>query len=358
LSFQFALAISDKDSTINELAGFRRSLFAGDVDPDRLDYVARDLNAAGIAVHTYDLGRLFDACQVHKNPRSGHFEVRLTSGCLSSIEAFFLARFHLYRWVIYHHDVVRRNLSLQRIFDHLFNRDRRRGFSSKIIELADDIAIRSSAPESLDKYFGFVDGYLQEVLYNIYVDIQNATSSDSRELRKFLEVVLFRKRNMLLSLWKRVDGYKTFCEALFKGKEITLSPIKTFNDILQSRYDKYKGEQGKRGRLSLAIDLEAFINGYEGNKLGGRIYAYSFADFAAGPRDFDVWQYDQGVSVASISPILDSLDGAWENSPQLMLYCDSEDGVTPPQRVKKALDYAVSALRTLPEIQRIAEKST
>jgi hypothetical protein len=96
-------------------ANLKSTLHSGDVDADRLDYVQRDVAAAAIMTLTYDMGRIYDSCYLRKIDDLDTYEVALTAGSLSAIEVLFQARFHLYRYMIYHHDVVRRNLAVQRL---------------------------------------------------------------------------------------------------------------------------------------------------------------------------------------------------------------------------------------------------
>lgn len=348
LSFLFALGILDK-RVAPGLTGLRDSLFSGEVDPDRLDYVTRDINAAGISTLTYDLGRILDACEIGRVCPGKPFELRLTTGCLSAIELMFQARFHLYRWMIYHHDVVRRNLAIQRALDHLLDEAKMKGLPVRVVTLSEELMKRAG---NIDGYFKFVDGCLQSYLYSVFDELKCHSSETANDIILFLNVVLFRKKDCLLSLWKRADQYYEFCNSVFNGSSST--PIVDFNRLLNDRYQKDFVHYGKKGRLKFAKHIEEVVNSalapgkYFGLR-GRRIFAYSFADFAAGPKDLLVWAGNVGIPANEISPSLASLTTAWLNSPQFMLYCEHPQGENPKdatirarkdvsQIIKKALE--------------------
>ena len=89
-------------------------IISSDIDCDRLDYVRRDAQAAGLTTNAYDLGRLYDAVKLIVISENGTTKIVLkwTAQALSVLEAFFSVRFHLYRWALWHHAVVRQNMAL------------------------------------------------------------------------------------------------------------------------------------------------------------------------------------------------------------------------------------------------------
>ncbi|MEM7007344.1 MAG: hypothetical protein AAF498_15815, partial [Pseudomonadota bacterium] len=129
----------------------KASFLAGDIDADRLDYVRRDIESTGMTATTYDLGRILDSIKLVYVEGEGMMKKAravFTTKTLSSLETFFTARFHLYRWAIFHHDVSRRNLCMQRFVLLLLTSD---AISSEISEIADRLRSFASK-ENLWKY--------------------------------------------------------------------------------------------------------------------------------------------------------------------------------------------------------------
>ena len=108
-----AIILDTKASAHRYVLGLAQ-IVSGDIDCDRLDYVRRDAQAAGLTTNAYDLGRLYDAIKLTVRQRKTKHYIHLTwtAQALSFVEAFFGVRFHLYRWALWHHNVVRQNMAL------------------------------------------------------------------------------------------------------------------------------------------------------------------------------------------------------------------------------------------------------
>jgi HD superfamily phosphohydrolase len=93
------------------------ALVAGDLDADRLDYVQRDLILSGIregGCRPQRLIELFELCPVSQDsnaPMAFMPSIR----AIRSLEEFFIARYDLYRNVVFHHHVVKTDGLLTRV---------------------------------------------------------------------------------------------------------------------------------------------------------------------------------------------------------------------------------------------------
>jgi len=84
-----------------------QTIISSELDCDRLDYVPRDLAMSGINRDAIDYDRLLVSHQLIQDDASGRFEVVPSARALSAIEDFFQRRFNLYKYVVYHHRVVK-----------------------------------------------------------------------------------------------------------------------------------------------------------------------------------------------------------------------------------------------------------
>jgi uncharacterized protein len=109
------LAIAHDDGIFGAL----HAIIAGDIDSDRLDYISRDLSMSGLEVQPLQYDRLISSFQLIyqkiDNNQSGEPLFLPSVRALSTIEDFFRLRFKLYKYVIYHHRVVKTDALLKNI---------------------------------------------------------------------------------------------------------------------------------------------------------------------------------------------------------------------------------------------------
>jgi hypothetical protein len=97
------------DAQAQDTLGTLHGLIAGDLDADRLDYIQRDLILSGIREGGFRPQRLIELYELcHVSAESvNHFTFMPSVRALRSLEEFFLARYDLYRNVVFHHHVVK-----------------------------------------------------------------------------------------------------------------------------------------------------------------------------------------------------------------------------------------------------------
>ncbi len=183
----------------------------GEVDSDRLDYCIRDSYASGVEFGALDLERIIVNMILCKAEES-KFLIVPEDTAISAIETFYHHRYLLYKYEIYHHNVVRFDGLLEQILIMLFEE----GYSSspnfnKLKELFNKSNfIVENNDGSLtympDKHSSlYDDGWLRSILSEILTTIIDSERQDKWivKLRIMLETYLFRKTNNLLSLWKK-----------------------------------------------------------------------------------------------------------------------------------------------------------
>lgn len=90
-----------------------QDIVAGELDADRMDYLARDSLLAGVTYGRYDLERLLDTVTAIKNREGIHLAVE--DGGFYALEAFLLARYYMFLQVYLHEDRRFYDLALTRV---------------------------------------------------------------------------------------------------------------------------------------------------------------------------------------------------------------------------------------------------
>ena len=102
----FVAAVFDSDANRKPLFIGLHAIVDSDLDCDRLDYVIRDLLSSGIYRDTIQYDRLITSYSIwFDDDKVPHFLP--STRALSTIEDFFWQRLFLYRYVVYHHRVIK-----------------------------------------------------------------------------------------------------------------------------------------------------------------------------------------------------------------------------------------------------------
>jgi len=88
-------------------------------DADRGDYVLRDGYASSFEFGQYDLTRILDNLRFWQQP-TGDFELVATTTATSALESYFLERYRIWRWLVFHHSVTQGHVALARALAILF----------------------------------------------------------------------------------------------------------------------------------------------------------------------------------------------------------------------------------------------
>lgn len=315
--------------------GIKETLLSGPIDADRLDYVRRDAYSAGM-VPSYDIRRLVDAAFFRYRADSEIIEIGFRPNCLSSFENFFFARYDLYRYMIYHHDVVRRNLSVQRLLNIVMKAGsaidtRVKSLGKKLLEYA-----TGQADGRYMAYERFVDSYFVNFLWEIDGLIPRGeghgldTAADQAKL--YLDLVLRRRNDLLRTLFKRPDDYSYFAKAILAEpglppKDGEEQDVPWLNRQLRSRLTEIKESMKldeNVAKLELAQRIEKHLNdAVISKKIKATLYCYYLGTFVAGPGG-KVMFSEPGdatrILAESVSPTIAMLQKAWEFSPQLVIF--------------------------------------
>lgn len=330
------------DEGTSAFYGLKATLLSGPIDADRLDYVRRDAYSAGM-VPTYDIRRMVDAAFFRSTKENRHFEVAYKPNCLSSFEDFFSARYGLYRHMIFHHDVSRRNLSIQKLIvsiltdeKHLPEKVRRIG--KEFFDVA-----TGSAVGGYTLYESFNDATFLNLLWRIDAETrgpEGGSSPETLDMRLFLDVVLRRRNDYLRTLLKRPNDYGRFARSVMDripeaqiNHDGNSEAVAALNAELRQRLVRLKDEgfDENVAKFHLAKALEISMEAKAREKLpnaGIRFHCYYVGTFNAGPRrsvEFsEPGDTDGSRAVAEdVSPTIAMLEKAWQFSPQLTVFFHS-----------------------------------
>ena len=191
-------------------------IVAGDLDADRLDYCLRDPLKSGLELGAFDLRRIIDSFILHES--DGSFSLLPTPKALSSIESFYHQRYLLYRYLYYHHNVVRMDGILKEILVRILK--------AATVDTEDDLCLRTRlrecglwqvAPVTGDYHFmpnarfaHLDDSWLRAMLAEAYYLLSEAESeltSENVSLLLLLDTFLHGKSQNVVSMWKRESEY-------------------------------------------------------------------------------------------------------------------------------------------------------
>lgn len=193
-------------------------IISSELDADRLDYTLRDADASAMRHHTFDLGRILNGVAIahdakadltaQKTPQSWTLVFSYKS--MSAIEFFFHTRSLNYRYIIYHHSVVRMNAIMEEILQRLI------WFTyvkpnSPVSRVLDEFSFATFSEggngrlaESLlpnKERYRMDDAWLRTLLFRVLVAVKGSRERLDRQLTLLLETFLFRrKQNMLTHL--------------------------------------------------------------------------------------------------------------------------------------------------------------
>jgi HD superfamily phosphohydrolase len=89
-------------ATLGDQGVLLHQMVSGEMDADRMDYLARDSLFAGVEYGRYDLGRLMETATVARVRQGRPWLLAVEAGGRFALEAFLLARYYMYLQVYLH----------------------------------------------------------------------------------------------------------------------------------------------------------------------------------------------------------------------------------------------------------------
>lgn len=189
-------------------------------DADRCDYVLRDGYASGFEFGEYDLTRILHNLRLTKNAQ-GKFEIVSTTTAASALESFFLERYRIWRWVVFHPNVVRAEIALARGMAHLLDiafADRLQTQSEREVRAVLDRCNFNKFWRTFEskrcfrQYVSCDEPWLLGVFREIQSlkDLSGFLPRRVVMLKAYLDFILDRRKPSFVALWKRAEEYEEF----------------------------------------------------------------------------------------------------------------------------------------------------
>jgi HD superfamily phosphohydrolase len=217
-------------------------LMSGVLDADRLDYVRRDGYASGFEFGDFDLERILSTVRFRIG-RRGRLQLRPTTVAASALESFFLERYRIYEWLVFHPMVVRINLAVQRalriLLEIYFDEEAGDEYEPvrKILKEGSGLS-RLWSPlvkeEVYEQFAACDEAWLLTLLRDVQAALRGVTAGKLKRvaLKVYLDLVCDRRKEQLRPLWKRQAEYAVFARIVAKyAKSVRRLPgIKEAND--------------------------------------------------------------------------------------------------------------------------------
>lgn len=98
-----------------------KSIIAGEIDADRLDYTIRDGRACGVQIGDYDLSRIINnSILILDEKKNDYYRIAYYERALSGIEQYFYQRYEGYKYLIFHRTSSRTEACLQELIARIF----------------------------------------------------------------------------------------------------------------------------------------------------------------------------------------------------------------------------------------------
>jgi hypothetical protein len=223
---------ANNESFPSDNAGILRGLHgivAGEVDADRLDYCQRDPLVSGLELGAFDLRRIIDSFALHKS--EGRYLLLPCTKALSAIESFYHQRYLLYRYLYYHHNVVRMDGILREILVRLLKiiADSTKdslGLKSKLLDYGlwrNGLAADGYLFIPKDRFNHMDDAWLRTMLAEVFrelLDRESKLESEGRDLLLLLDTFLHRRSENVISMWKKDSDYFQDLDTIFEELKI------------------------------------------------------------------------------------------------------------------------------------------
>lgn len=200
-------------------------IISSEIDADRLDYCVRDPHASGLELGAIDVKRIISQMMFHNIEDTGLIRLATTDKALSALESFFHQRYLVYRYLIYHHNVVRMDGVVKKIVKllvHLAQIEHDDTREIRDILLRSGLCSQIGSPVELEilpeeGFSKYHDHWLRGVLHEVHSFLDQDKRLEARRekevyklVKVLVETFLFRKSQNLFSIWKRESDIAEF----------------------------------------------------------------------------------------------------------------------------------------------------
>lgn len=298
------------------------TVVSSSLDADRLDYCIRDPRSSGVEFDAIDIRRLVDSLVLYRD--GAHFRILPTDKGLSALESFFHQRYLMYKYLIYHHNVVRMDEIVKEILIAFLVEADQPTRDSGLSDLLDGFGFWTKKPQrETFRFFAragfehYDDTWLRSLMADAY-ELLSAESRDGKQQPRhmarllLLDTFLYRKTDNVLSLWKRDSDFQRSVSEVAGRLGLSGGPA----------------EQRITETLGQAARLQALVSDVveplreelarDGVSVLYRYLAPKTLDTTeVGPKSLQVLVDGTPTEIARVSPYLSSLQTAARLSPNI-----------------------------------------
>jgi HD superfamily phosphohydrolase len=296
----------DADPT-RAVLSWLHSLVDGEIDVDRADYVLRDVRAYGLAAAVYDLDRLADSLTVVRSTGNALVTAILPPG-VSAAEAFFVARFRMYTWAIYHHKIQQAAAGLRVAVEDVLGSGGQE--VARFLDAIAMIAAGGATDSVLDEFADFDDVWFTTLMR------ERLRSGVPGDVEPWSELFLRRRRGPV-SLWKRPSDFPVQDRASWNRRLPTNAQPE-----LRGRWDEIAREMRADELLLHRLPFVPWRKDHDGES---RLQVA-----LGGPTQ----------PLTHLAPLVRALAGAWDDALQVHVYA-ARPGSADPQATIERLEPAL-----------------
>jgi HD superfamily phosphohydrolase len=229
-----------KDKSTASCLRVLKSIIAGEIDADRLDYTIRDGHSCGTPIGAFDLTRvLSNAILILDNRDTDNpiYRIAFYIRSLSGIEQFFHQRHEGYKYLIYHRTSSRTEVCLQELL-------------ARIIHVC--LLVPTSQIAKLFEYYGYIERKSDRIISLLPANKETLIRIDDANLRTlFFEILTMAKKDD-----DKESDVAPYIQPIRDLLEVVL--LREFGNI----FDPFKKE-GLRGQLRAKLGSELTDEGLQ-----------------------------------------------------------------------------------------------
>ncbi|WP_228283379.1 HD domain-containing protein [Arcobacter sp. FWKO B] len=288
--------------------GVLHGLIDSTVDADRLDYINRDMLASGYIGGAVDLLRI--AKQSVLTKRKKEYYISFCDSAILDIEHMLEMRFNLYKKVIFHHQIARKDAMLESLIAYLANQ-----FFLKGSRKNNDISMLwkfdkvKGLEQKLDTISLLDENWLISLFKEEYFALKYDTKiKNKQKVLMIFEEVLFGKK-YFSSIWKNLNDlygvleFTTTQKYQFRESFGYISPSKL--QILKNSLDNFVSYHESKEKLFLSYQIVSFSLGIS--------------------KDFHLFSGEELVSIDEVSTLRKRLKKSMLNTVPFFIYCDKKE---------------------------------
>lgn len=171
------------------------NIISSDIDADRADFLKRDGMASGIGFGEYDAMRLVESMVLYYDANDVAHIVPTTSA-VSTVEAFLVERYKLYKWLYYHPHVILTDTALSHLIRKILQWSKVDKHPLKDLLTLEDFHYKNYVRDELP----FIDETIMAKLRELFLIVnktkgqENAWKDDIDLAHSLLRIVLFREK--------------------------------------------------------------------------------------------------------------------------------------------------------------------